>query len=203
MLKKSKKGMGTIMAMILIIMLLPLMLFLAIDVPYFVRIDRKMQNIADQIARSAVTLVQVIDGQLYFDEQKVDEFITEEITSQFNLYYDSQENAYLTKDGYFQVFTKPAQLVKINEQIPTMIDPSYTVVEYFVHPDTNSTFYIFSNEALVDTDKISVGISISGYVHGIFINIPMKVYKMAYADVDLDFDDPLNSQGFNNRTMVP
>lgn len=186
-----KQGMGTIMAIVLITMLLPLMLFLSVDVPHFIHMDRKLQNIANQISRSAVALVQVIDGELYFDEDKVTEFITEEFINQFNLVFDAEQGVYLTKDGYFQVFTKPVQLHKIDEQIPTMINPSYTVIEYFIHPNTNSTFYIFSNEALVDTDKMSVGISISGYVRAPFINVPMKVYKMAYADVELDLSQEI------------
>ena len=52
---KEKKGSGAIISMLLIAGLLPLLLFTFIDVPYYNQYHRRMKNIVDNTAASAVT----------------------------------------------------------------------------------------------------------------------------------------------------
>ena len=88
MLKNKKDGFISIVALIIMAILIPLLLFLVVDMQYYLQANKKVKSIVDNVAAAASTTVvpeKLANGILELDYDKAETYIFEDLASWFNL----------------------------------------------------------------------------------------------------------------------
>ncbi|HHT7008770.1 TPA: cobalt ABC transporter permease [Bacillus cereus] len=85
---KNKKGVTSVYVILIISVLLPLIMFLSIDVPHYLDSSRKIKNTLDNASSSAITLLndqKISEGVLEVDKQVADAMIKRVIKNDLSL----------------------------------------------------------------------------------------------------------------------
>ncbi|HCL4479973.1 TPA: hypothetical protein N2D99_002040 [Clostridium botulinum] len=109
---KNKKGICTIYTILVMSAILPILLFIVIDIPHFMQYDRKIKNILDNAGGSAITRLQenhISKGVLELNEPEANKVIENIIKSDLFLKSD------LTPDKGSVLKEKPTiQVIYVN-----------------------------------------------------------------------------------------
>lgn len=195
--KNKKKGFATILALILIAITLPLMLFLVVDMPYYMGANRKVKSIADNISASAATILKpemLADGIVEIDEEKAETYILEDLVVWFNLedvIYDTNVEgvkAILRKSDTLSYFNNDPLIIRIepdtNITDPNVLDASR--VEYFIHSTKGRATYTFLSGQRVTVSTPTVGVKITTRTRGLLFQIPINLVKIGTTEAVFD-----------------
>lgn len=195
---REKKGVGTIVTLVLLIAFIPLLLFTFVDVPYYNQYHRKVKDIADTTAASAITRIKediLASGTLNLDYDRARTVMFESLQKWFALdpyLYDSNasniyimrrhtpENSLLDRDPLVIELRKNAVMTASDDV------KNATRIEFFVHVDNTTATYTFTTGSKIEVSTPTVGVYIQTTMHGIYFNWPMTVRKYGISEVVLD-----------------
>lgn len=195
---KRKDGVGAIITVLLLLTVLPLLLFVFVDMPYYNQYHRKIKDIADTTAASAITRIEedlLASGTLNlgYDEARTAMFQTLERWFYLEPYlYDSNAtNVYIMKRTNTESSMLDADPLVIELRKNTIMSVSEDVtkstrIEFFIHTDNTTATYTFTTGSSVQVSTPTVGVYIQSTMHGIYFNYPMTVGKYGISEVSLD-----------------
>ena len=207
---KEKAGVGAIVCLLALIVLLPLFLFLCLDVPYYLQYHRKMKDVADNVAATAITRINeeaLAEGVLKLDYDVARTYMFESIEDWFDLepllYESNVPNVYLMKRKNIDPTTGQAKyslldhdpcVIEIKKGMAPVTNPDVlasTRIEFFIHTDNTTYTYRFTNGEQITVSTPTVGIYVQSVSHGIMFKWPMTVKKFGISEVSLDPYTPL------------
>ena len=145
---KNKQGFVSIYAIIMLAVLIPFMFFVAIDLPYYYRMNRNTKNALDNATSTAITCLDetyMANGRLYIDESEATKRAYDVIKEYYYLNDDltPKENSLITEKPTIniQVINQAnGQIVETANGTTTITNPS--VVIYAEIPITGKFFTI-------------------------------------------------------------
>ena len=202
---KEKKGSGAIISMLLIAGLLPLLLFTFIDVPYYNQYHRRMKNIVDNTAASAVTRLNeelLSAGTIELDKAESMTLMYEILEDWFGLepylYPASIQGSTIT-GFYMMKRTDPDAEGQLLDSDPLVyqVDPDargtipaevadFTRIEFFIHTNNNTEEYQFLDGTVIEVSTPTVGVFVQSTMYGVVWRYPMIVKKYGVSEVVLD-----------------
>ena len=195
---KEKNGAGTIVTLVMLIAFIPLLLFTLVDVPYYNQYHRKIKDIADTTAASAITRIQedmLASGTLNLDYDKARTVMFESLQKWFSLdpylYESNASNVYIMRRHTPEnsMLDKDPLVIELRKNsVMTASDDvkNSTRIEFFVHTDNSTATYTFTTGSKVKVSTPTVGVYVQTTMHGIYFNYPMTVRKYGISEVVLD-----------------
>lgn len=205
----GKGGYGTLLMLFAISIVLPLMLFACIEIPYYLQVNRKLKQITDNTAASAATFIdndQLAQGIVSIKYNKAKSYILEDLAIWYSLedqIYDTQLTSALNvktmliKDGEDSLFPTDPLIIELapnNEQITEERVLKSARVEYFVHPSTSKATYTFSNGAQITVATPTVGVMVHTRVRGLIYRIPVSYTKIGITEAVFDIETRRDSR---------
>lgn len=195
---KEKKGFGTILVMCVISLIIPLFMFVAVDVPYYLQQDKKLKSTADNIAAATSTIIdedKLANGVIEIQKDRARAYLLEELALWFRLedriYNTEVPGVRLMKvlpdvDSMFDV--NPA-IIEITPEMEPITDEktlSATRVEYFIHDKQVSATYRFTTGQKVQVSTPTVGVMVSTRTRGAIFRWPVRMIKVGMTEVLFD-----------------
>lgn len=195
---KRKDGVGAIITILLLLTVLPLLLFTFVDVPYYNQYHRKIKDIADTTAASAITRIEedlLASGTLNLEYDKARTAMFQTLERWFLLepyLYDSNAtNVRIMKrtDADSSMLDADPLIIELRKN--TIMNVSEDVlkstrIEFFIHTDSTIATYTFTTGSSVQVSTPTVGVYIQSTMYGIYFNYPMTVGKYGISEVTLD-----------------
>ena len=212
---KKKAGVSMITTLLMLSVLFPLLLFLAVDITYYVQANKKLKAVVDNMAASATTRIRediLASGVISLNKSEVEYALFEDIMIWFNL----EENLYGTniegvsmmkiREGEESLFNKNPLIIELEPDTRPDDRPYYNSgyndevldsprIEYFVHEHERLSTYHFSNDQRITVSTPTVGIFVHTTDYGIIFNIPMNMSKFGVSEVY--FDGSVRDRGNN------
>lgn len=206
----KKDGIGTLWVVVMLGCLTPLFIFGFMDVPYYIRVNRRMKNTADDIAASAVTYLNEArfrEGLVLLDGTKAEEYILNELKIWYSIDCSSGSNVPIvgstSKVKLCKIMNGQKSLinnrtpyvvqVKDDSGLPESVAES-SHIEYIIHEgilDNASKKYVAKNYKLSNSDDVitltypSVLVYIKTDVEGLMLHYPVKMMKTGYSQTGL------------------
>lgn len=194
----KKKGFSTIIALVLLAIFLPLMLFLVVDIPYYMEANRKVKSIADNVSASAATILKpqsLADGIVEIDEDKAETYILEDLVVWFNLQdiiYKTDVpgvRAILKKDDTLSFFDTDPLVIRIKPDMKPITADNVlkaTKIEYFIHATNGRETYRFLSGQKVTVSTPTIAVKITTKTNGLMFNIPISLVKIGMTEAVFD-----------------
>lgn len=198
----KKKGFSTIIALILLAIFLPLMLFLAVDIPYYMEANRKVKSIADNVSASAATILKpesLADGIVEIDEDKAETYILEDLVVWFNLQdiiYKTDVpgvKAILRKDDTLSFFDTDPLVIRIKPNMTPITAENVleaSKIEYFIHATNGKETYRFLSGQKVTVSTPTIAVKVTTKTNGLMFNIPISLVKIGMTEAVFDAQTP-------------
>ena len=195
---KNKKGFGTILVVCIMALLIPLFMFFAVDIPYYLQQDKKLKSLADSIAASVATIIdedELADGIVRIDKDRARSYLLEELSIWFNLediIYDTEVNGVKfmkIKEGVTSMLNVSPAIIEITPEMAYITDEktlNATRIEYFIHDTQTTAVYRFTSGQKVQVSTPTVGIMINTTTRGVIFRWPIKMIKIGMTEVYLD-----------------
>lgn len=203
---KSKDGVGAIWATVVICLMMPIFLFGFIDVPYYMRMDRKMKNTVDDIAASAVTYLNenaLREGIALLDETQARAYIMNELKIWYGVDCTGATNIPLTgttstakKCSLIRESVIPVApyVIEVKDDVgitdPTILNAPH--IEIVIHKGLlEGNKYKLKKYKLAEASKTldlrypSVVVSVTTKVKGLMLHFPVKFMKTGYSQAGL------------------
>ena len=192
--KDNKKGFGTILAICLMSVFLPLLLFVCCDIPYYLQQDTKLKELADSIAASTATVIRedkLADGIIEINEDRARAYLLEELALWFNLeeyIYDTEVDGVQLmriQEGKDSMFDVNPAIIEIKSEMTPITDSKTldaTRVEYFIHSDRTTKTYTFTTGQKVQVSTPTVGVMIITRTRGVIFRIPVAMAKLGMTE---------------------
>lgn len=198
---RKKHGFTTLVTLLLLLVVLPLMMFAVVDIPYWMTSNRRLQNIVDNMASGAATALvesSLADGIIEFDENVAEELILSMLQSWFEL----EEIPPLPTGGYTQLllkqdsssyFQKNPIIMKLsqNERVDlNNVDVGIPIIEYLIYNPKDSrveSTFVMSNGEILRLDKPTILVSVMTNVYAPVMLLPIKLHKVAIQEVTLGY----------------
>lgn len=196
---KKKGGFATLITLIMLLVMLPLMLFAVVDIPFWLTANRRIQNIVDNASSGASTALdeqKLADGIIQFNESQAEMIILSQLQAYFELGIIPAitEGSYVQVDllentaSYFQydpiiIKMKPDTVIDINE-----IPYGTPIIEYAIHnPGDNFTAktYILSSGQTISVYKPTIIVSVMTRVYAPAMLFPITMHKVSIQEVTL------------------
>lgn len=197
---KEKSGFGTILAICLITTVIPFLLFVCVDAPYYLQQDRKLKYLADSIAGSTATILRedrLADGIVEIDTDRARAYLLEEVAMWFNLQdiiYDTEvPGVKLMKrlENTSSMLDVNPAIIEITPDMRPITDAktlSATRIEYFIHSDQSTRTYTFTTGQKIQVSTPTVGIFIGTRTRGVVFRVPVKMKKIGITEAYLNPD---------------
>lgn len=198
MLKNKKDGFISIVALIIMAILIPLLLFLVVDMQYYLQANKKVKSIVDNVAASASTTVipdKLANGILELDYDKAETYIMEDLASWFNL----EETIYTTNVDGVKLIKKQADksslfdtdplIIRITPNMPAITNADVlnaSRIEYFIHDSSGKKTYRFLSGQKVTVSTPTVGVKVSTRTRGVIFRIPISLKKIGMTEAVFD-----------------
>lgn len=213
----DKRGIGAIWTVVVMGLLLPVLIFGFIDVPYYIRLNRKMKNTVDDIAASAVTYLNenaLREGIALLDETQAKAYIMNELKIWYGIDCTGGTNipltgttstakkCHLVKDS---VIPADPYVIMVNDNVgvtdPTIINAPH--VEIIIHKGwLEGNKYRVKSYKLAEASKMldlkypSAIVSVTANVKGLMFGIPVKFMKTGYSHAGI------SANGSNNNDLI-
>lgn len=199
---KDKKGFGTILVICVISLIIPLLMFVAVDIPYYLQQDKKLKSTADNIAASTATIIdenKLADGVVAIDKRRARAYLLEELALWFRLedtIYDTEiPGVKLMKiqDGVESMMNINPAIIEITPDMEPITDEKTlmaTRVEYFIHTDQTTATYRFTDGQKVQVSTPTVGIMVSTITRGVIFRWPVRMIKVGMTEVYFNPNEP-------------
>ena len=199
----KKGGYGTLFMIFALSIILPLLLFACIEIPYYLQMDRKLKQITDNTAASAATFIdnkQLAQGIISIDYNKAKTYILEDLVIWYNLedmVYDTLLTPTLNvktmvieenEDSILLTDPLVIELGPNNEQITDERVLKSTRFEYFIHPSTSKATYTFSTGESITVATPTVGVMVHTRVRGLIYRIPVTYNKIGITEAVFDIE---------------
>ncbi len=198
MLKNKKAGFNTLTALALMAILMPMLLFLVVDMPNYLEVNRKLKSIVDNMAASAATIIDeemLAKGAVVIEADDAETYILEDLAIWFNLdpiIYDTSvagaQLMYIT-EGEDSLFDTDPVIIKVSADTSPITDEAIvnaSKVEYFIHETNGSATYTFISGQSVTVSVPTIGIKITTVANGQLFNLPMNLVKLGMTEVVFD-----------------
>jgi len=194
---KGKKGYATIIAIVSMAIILPLLLFLVVDMPYYLNSNRQVKSIVDNTAAGASTILRedmLAEGILIIDEDLAETYILEDLAVWFNLedrIYETNVDgvkAMKRKTGVSSYFNTDPLIIRI-EPDTNITDENVlkaSKVEYFIHDTKGKSTYTFTSGQKITVSTPTVGVKVSTKTRGLLFKIPIQLIKLGTTEVVFD-----------------
>lgn len=195
---KEKKGAGTILVLCIMSLIIPLFMFVAVDVPYYLQQDKKLKSIADNIAASTSTIIdeqKLANGVVQIDKTRARAYLLEELALWFRL----EDTIYKTEVPgvkLMQITPETDSMLNVNPaiiEITPDMEPitdaktlDATRVEYFIHDKQTTATYRFTDGQKVQVSTPTVGVLVSTRTRGVIFRWPVKMVKVGMTEVYFD-----------------
>lgn len=200
---KSKQGFSTITVVLIIAILAPLLILVAVDIPYSMQINRKVKSISDNAAASAAVFIDsklLAKGIVKIDEEKAETYILENMAEWFNLedtiyetdipvYYQNEgvQRIKLIKirEGKDSILGQDPLIIRIGDGMEEITDEKVlkaSKIEYFIHPTEGQGTYRFITGQKVKVFNPTVGIKITTKTETLIFNIPINISKIGMTE---------------------
>lgn len=200
--KNNKNGFSSVIGLILIAIALPLLLFLAVDMPYYMQANRKVKSVTDNVSASAATILDtelLADGILQIEEDKAETYILEDLVVWFNL----EDIIYNTnvpgvkvikrKDDTLSLFNQDPVIIKITPDMTPITDENVkkaSKIEYFIHSTSGKATYTFTSGQKVTVFSPTVGVKVTTKTKGLIFKIPVNLVKLGTTEAVFDAQNP-------------
>ncbi|WP_144536490.1 cobalt ABC transporter permease [Bacillus thuringiensis] len=147
---KNKKGVTTVYVILVVSALLPLILFLSIDVPHYLDSSRKIKNTLDNASSSAITFLndqKISEGVLEVDKQVAEAMIKKIIKNDLSLddNYNPLKGSIISKKPIIKtyVINNPKGIETVSTPIDNVKVNNTSVVIYAEVP-VKGLFFTFN-----------------------------------------------------------
>lgn len=207
-IKIKKNGAGSIMLVIVISMLIPLLLFGLVDVPYYMQYHKKMKSIVNTVASSSITRInedELATGLLVLDYNQTRTTLFQLLEKWYGLEpYTYQiaghpeyvmgmkrivKTSYNGATKYDSMLDKDPLVIELKKGTPPITSSQIldsTRIEFFIHTGMDQYTYIFSDGNSITVDTPTVGVYVRSVSPGVIFKQPMVVQKLGISEVILD-----------------
>lgn len=215
LLKNDKRGIGAIWLTVVICLMTPIFIFGFIDIPYYIRLDRKIKNTVDDIAASAVTYLNenaLREGIALLDGGQAEAYVMNELNIWFGVDCTGATNIPVTgttstvrkcRLNKESVLPSDPYVIMVNDSVgitdPTILEAPH--IEIIIHKGIlegekykSKVYKLAEANKTINIKYPSVVVNVTANVKGLMLGFPVKLMKTGYSQASVSADAGENLQ---------
>ena len=209
----DKRGIGAIWTVVLLACLIPVFIFGFIDIPYYMRVNRKIKNTVDNIAASAVTYLNenaLREGIALLDRDQAEKYVLNELKIWYGVNCNGApvvpvtgttskvrqckltEESLLPADPY---------IIEVKDNVgitdPTILNAPH--IEYVIHEGAldgmkykTKQYKLSEAKTSLQLKYPSVVVTFSAKIRGLMLGYPVKMIKTGYSHTGVSAESGSN-----------